>query len=299
MKENQAHMREIYFFNDHSNLNIRYRSCLIKKLSLVSLVKSVGWKNTPFSFLFGLVFSKSYGFSSNAKTNILVLMFRSHPTVILFNGLGRFRSSKILRAILIRLILKSRKKIVIFQNYLDYRYFRINCTSAVLWVPGSGGVRRRHPGNQAYGIVTRPEKLRLCKGALLNVSNQNFVHTSGHVNIIGIEADPKNFINSASIRYAGYVPQEQLFSLFSSLIQLPGYGEGIPHCLVDAIVSDMRVIITKKQYIEFGFYKLGFGVTELSDGWFELECRGLSESVRVATVNSQYMEALTQLQSFS
>ena len=34
-----------------------------------------------------------------------------------------------------------------------------------------------------------------------------------------------------------------------------GYGEGIPHSLVDAIISGADIYLTKKNFITYGFYR--------------------------------------------
>lgn len=291
----QYFSKKIFFFNDRSSYNIRYRSDLMNSLSPQLIIESVGWQDKPISFVYGLFCRKSLGFSSNAKSNILVLLFRFFPAVVLFNGLGRFRRFRIFRLVLILLISRRERNIVIFQNYLDYRFFRRHTKKEVSWVPGSGGVCRWHPAMNRYGTVTRADKLRLCHSALDDIVTQDFVRKAGSFKIVGVEAHHKSAIYCDQIDYKGYVPQDDLFKSFSTFVQLPGYGEGIPHSLVDAVVSDMRVVISKKQYIEFGLHKLGFRLSGLGDNWFELLCFEKSEKVSTTHITPKYVEAIERL----
>lgn len=287
--------KKIFFFNDRSGYNSRYRSDLMNSLPPQLIVESVGWQDTPISFTCGLFSRKSLGFSSNAKSNILVLIFRFFPAVVLFNGLGRFRRFRLFRLVLILLISRREKNIIIFQNYLDYRFFRRYTKKEVFWVPGSGGVCRWHPAKNRYGTVTRADKLMLCRSALDNILTQDFVRRAGSFKIVGVDSHHKSAIDCDRIDYKGYVPQDDLFSCFSTFVQLPGYGEGIPHSLVDAVVSNMRVVISKKQFIEFGLYKLGFGLSVLGDDWFELLCFEKSEKVSITHITPKYIDAIERL----
>jgi hypothetical protein len=299
MRGEQHLSDKVFVFNDHSTYNIRYRSDLIKSLSSRFLVDSVGWKDTSGRFIRGLLFGKSLGFSSNAKSNVLVLLFRFFPTVVLFNGLGRFRKYRLFRLLLNSLITWNRNNIIIFQNYLDYRFYRRYSKRAIFWIPGSGGVCRPYRDGNCYGTVTRADKLQLCRRALSSILSQDFLRDVGSFKIVGVESQNDFEIRRSKIAYVGYVPQDDLFKSFSTFVQLPGYGEGIPHSLVDAIVSNMRIVITKKQYIEFGFHKLGFQLAHLGGEWFELLCFDRSEKVSTDCITPQYVDAIERLKILS
>ncbi len=148
-----------------------------------------------------------------------------------------------------------------------------------------------------FGTVTRADKLKLCRPALDNILTQDFVRKAGSFKIVGVDLHHKSVIDCDQIDYKGYVPQDDLFKCFSTFVQLPGYGEGIPHSLVDAVVSNMQVVISKKQFIEFGLYKLGFKISGLGDDWFELLCFEKSEEVSITHITPKYVDAIERLRT--
>ena len=91
----------------------------------------------------------------------------------------------------------------------------------------------------------------------------------------------------------GYVPQEDIFKKANTFFQPMGYGEGVPHSLVDAIVSGMNVIINKKDFIGYGFHKIGFSYLPLAGSWVRLvdseNCKFKLENI---TVNKKYIELI-------
>ena len=57
------------------------------------------------------------------------------------------------------------------------------------------------------------------------------------------------------MRNIGYVDQSKIMSFAKGFLVPYGYGEGIPHSLVDAIISGADIYLTKKNFISYGFYR--------------------------------------------
>ena len=68
-------------------------------------------------------------------------------------------------------------------------------------------------------------------------------------------------------RSTGYVEGADIFSKGSIFLQPTGYGEGFPHTLADAIVSDMGIYISNKEYIRYGLWLIGAKREHIAPGW--------------------------------
>ncbi len=249
----------VVFLNDFAELNIRYRSRFISYLRNSSIqVYSLGWFDRwwSFAFIFSLCFFRGFVFfSSNLRSNILSLLFLNRGLVIL-NGLGRYRGSVLFRRFLIFLVkYRSKRKFILVQNYADFRWLRFRTKSRnVFWCPGSGGVVRPHSLDDCFLVVSRPDKL-----CVQSKHIESFISVfKVPLNIVGVSPDYGELFHepTVDICFCGYLPQEDIFKFGSRLFHPSGYGEGIPHVVVDAIVSGMEVVITKKQFVEFGFHRL-------------------------------------------
>ena len=122
-------MAKIIFVNDKAKYNLRYRSDLMKQFSKIYSITSLGLFDSAWAFLNTLVklllCKNTVLISSNLKSNLVVLMFLWKKKVIIINGLGRYRESKLLRSLIIILVKLQFHNILIFvQNYADYRYFQ-------------------------------------------------------------------------------------------------------------------------------------------------------------------------------
>lgn len=238
-------MSRIIFVSDTLTILNRYRSNLIgavakkHKTEQYSVISLSGLRSIIPPWNRVIV-------ASNLKTNLFVAVFCTTKTLFILNGLGRYQESRVLRALLIRIINRRKRSHFAIQSYRDYRYFRKLVTIAdnISWIPGSGGTRRAIGTSKSIIFVSRASKYPIFRNKVALFSAQG-----NHVNIVGVEGK-----NSNSVHYMGYQEQHQLFLTGSKFLALSGYGEGIPHSLVDAIVSGMCITIERRLYIDAGFY---------------------------------------------
>ncbi len=250
---------DVIIVNDFAELNKRYRSNFIShSMSNFNRTLSVGWFDRWWAFLRILFLCHVCGFiffSSNLRSNLLSLVLLNRGLVVL-NGMGRYRSNFVFRCFLIFVIkYRTQNKTILVQNYADFRWLRLKSKrSNVLWCPGSGGVVRSHSVDDRFLVVSRPDKFRLQYRHIAT-----FISViQSPISIVGVSSDYGNLLepSSVDICFCGYLPQEDIFKFGSRLFHPPGYGEGIPHVVVDAIVSGLEVFITRRQFVQFGFYKL-------------------------------------------
>lgn len=243
------------FLNDSPRFNNLYRSGLMDRFAKSNCsVRSFG----IFSFkgLRSLFKTDNVVISSNLKCNLIVLFFRRKKTIVIINGMGRFRQNKIFRWLVINLIkVRSDNIIIYIQNYADFRYFRRSAKSRVYWCPGSGGVRRKVRDRDRTIVISRPGKFKLVAESI-----SKFVSKTGfEVDVVGCDdIFIQNVHSSKKIKGLGYLDQSEIFMTAKYVFQPSGYGEGIPHCVVDALCSNLTVIMERRQFIQFGLGKLGF-----------------------------------------
>lgn len=251
----------ILLINDKQKYNARYRSELIATLNKNYRVSSRGCFDNFCGFLrtfLQLVFiNYTVIVSSNLKSNLLNLLIFWRKKIIIFNGLGRYRQSKILRS-LISLLFKIQvhKNLVFVQNYADYRYFRKHAfkLDKLCWMPGSGGTKRHLGSDQSrISVITRDEKLPSQIDSITEFLSECSTHS--RVVLVGINNMGKTLTGNLSYDSVGYVDQTDILKFSNALLVPEGYGEGVPHTLVDAIISGAEIYLSKFSYIRYGFYK--------------------------------------------
>lgn len=279
---------KVLFINDKSRLNHRYRLGFMKKISFSGYeVESIGWFDNIVGFfclLLKLAFFRKglIIVSSNLKSNILTLIFsRRNRNLIIVNGLGRLRGSFFFRAFFVWLLKSNSESIILIQNYADFRYikrfyFIYSINQANLhWIPGSGGSSRSVSSNDnKIVMVQRDSKVRMILPSLnhFTSSNSNLSKKYNEIVVVGLRAmQLQNVMNGFNVKNVGFVEQSDILVEGSLFFQPSGYGEGIPHTLVDAMCSGMCTIMRKTDYLRFGFYKMGFKYTGLKEGWIRIE----------------------------
>ncbi len=252
---------EIIIINDRSDYNIRYRLGLMRKLNESYSVTSIGLFDRFYSLFY--IFYKSIStqdstfISSNLKSNLFILFLFWKKKLVILNGLGRLRKVKIFRYLLIHLInLQKNYAVIQVQNYADFRYFSRYCdrNRDIFWLPGSGGTKRLVGHNtQTISVITRDEKI------LNQLSSiQDFLRifwSPKIITIIGVSNLQKHTQHQDHFDSVGYVDQSKILSFSRNILIPNGYGEGIPHCLVDAIISDANIYLSKNSFIQYGFYR--------------------------------------------
>jgi hypothetical protein len=248
-------IKSVDFLNDSPGLNNLYRASLMDRfIKSDYTVRSFG-----IFFLNGLrsIFqTDNVIISSNLKCNLIVFFFRRKKAIVIINGMGRLRQNKIFRWLIINLIKARGDNIVIFiQNYADFRYFSRFAKSKVYWCPGSGGVRREVRDREKTITISRPGKFELVAESI-----SKFVSRTGfEVDVVGCDdIFIQNVHCSKKIKGLGYLDQSEIFMTAKYVFQPSGYGEGIPHSVVDALCSNLTVIMERRQFIQFGLGKIGF-----------------------------------------
>lgn len=297
----------LFFLNDKAEYNNIYRRSLIFSVesNLGKKVHSLGTFDRPFSFfrIILLNFKKSFVVSSNLKSNCVALILYWGALVVIVNGLGRYRNRSSFRGVFRFLLdFRYRNTKPIFQNYADYRFYRRFCKRAkVYWVPGSGGVAR-DVGNtpENYIAVQRDSKIGLVANSLREFSklvrewkpdsNPSFI-------VVGCTSSENLFqTDLISFKSAGRYAQNKIFTDGKSFIQPEGYGEGIPHTLVDAICSGMNIFIKKRCFLRYGLYRLNCKFEPKSAGWGELILSEFTEkSLDLHTVNFSYLQVINEI----
>lgn len=222
-----------------------YRTGLIKSLCAKLSVDKSG----IFDFIWLPHKWRSYDLiiTSDTICNLICLKIRT-PQFMIVNGLGRYRRTKIFRQYLIYSINRKSHILLCVQNYLDYRYLRRYVQKEIQWVPGSGGTSRLTGSDDNPLVITRDSKIQKQMRALDDIK-----HLFEKINFVGLiktKLKNENYVN------IGKKKQELIFEESQTFLQLDGYGEGVPHSLVDAICSQMNIYITKASWLQFGFYKM-------------------------------------------
>lgn len=279
---------KVFFINDKSSLNHRYRMDFMKKVYCSGYeVKSIGWLDSVVGFFCLLLKLAFFGkgliiVSSNLKSNILTLLFSRRSTnLIILNGLGRLRGNSFFRALFVWLLKSNNESILLIQNYADFRYIKyLYFISSITqdnlhWIPGSGGSTRSTSLDvNKIVMVQRDSKIRKILPSLnhFTSANSNLLYKYNEIVVVGLKATQlQNVMNGFNVKNVGFVEQSDILVEGNLFFQPSGYGEGIPHTLVDAMCSGMCSIMRKKDYLRFGFYKMGFKYTGLKEGWICIE----------------------------
>jgi hypothetical protein len=255
-EKNHKTKKNIIFVNEFARWNLQYRADLMQALEFLGhKVENLGLRDKLFNFISFLCrdLSEIEIVSSNLRANLVVLIcFPGNGTVII-NGLGRHRRKKFFRAIFLFFSRKSKKKFV-FQNYADFRWARRYLCEMVNWVPGSGGEGRAKGSDvQQVIVVTRENKIEVIWKSIQQFCGENPDKTVVIRGVSKLESGLKD-----KIIFSGFVKQEDLFFVGASFLQPDGYGEGFPQSLADAILSDLRIYISRSNYINYGLKRLGF-----------------------------------------
>lgn len=270
----------LYLINDRIALNQRYRAPLLRSIQAHGhTINNIGIFDSPVYSIFILLMMTASAnkiiISSNLKSNILVLAFCSGPKLIILNGLGRFRASRLFRWILLRLISLRANAHIIPQNYADFRYLRRRCRRVTLtWVPGSGGSHKKIGEFNEYILVQRDSKIAKVSRSILKLLHA--IPDVKELTIVGCnnESQIKKLFTEHKIALPGYVDSSSIFIYGGTFLQPEGYGEGFPHTLADAIMSDMNIYISDREFIRYGLYKLGATRQPLGCGWSSMKYGG-------------------------
>ena len=135
---------------------------------------------------------------------------------------------------------------------------------------GSGGVARGCGSGSdplAVSVVTRSDKLA---SQFESIKRFCLTNPVSELHFVGVDSFPNSFPVDRVV-FHGYVSQEKIFDYSNVLLIPDGYGEGIPHVLVDAIVSGIKIMVAEKMYRACGLYKLIDGlIDEKGSGWKEV-----------------------------
>lgn len=293
-------MCSIIFVNDKSCYNLRYRSNLINRLSDSYRVDSFGLFDDLRYVLNKLLIiffqPNTFFVSSNLKTNLVVLLCFWRPKIVIINGLGRFRKSKLLRLTLFFLFsIQNRNIQILVQNFADFRYFKrfSKKSSVIKWMPGSGGHKRKiGPNLGTVSVISRDTKFKSQISSILEF-HQQFKKKMCFI-FIGIVSIEDFHLPELYYVDKGYVSQDAILSYSNSLLIPEGYGEGIPHTLADAIVSNAKVYMTRKNFIGYGFYKFANCKEFLNgDKWVVLNSNNaLKELLKSAVIEQQFIRSI-------
>lgn len=257
-----------FLLNDRDEYNQRYRGALIAGLNDTKCTfSSAGFLDSPWAFVKVLskLCDRNIVISSNLRSNVLFMLFFAKRGMVILNGLGRYKRNYFVRNFVGFLISINRKKIICIQNYLDYRYFsRYHAAVNLVWVPGSGGSKRAAAirDTSSVLVISRDSKILSVTDSI-----RDFIKLRPDYQLKLIGCSDRLFdlsgLASLGVLSFGYTEQDQLFIEGGIFFQPTGYGEGIPHSLVDAMISDLCIYMSKKLYIEYGFYKFGWKYTEI------------------------------------
>lgn len=293
--------KTIYIISDKRSLLRLYRDHLIKLVAQKFETKIEGIFDSPLSFLkllASLSKKNNYILSSNIKCNIFLLLHPFTRGLMIFNGLGRFREYPLFRYF-IGYLIKNRCRTLKFvvQNYADFRYFRRYFSNDLSWVPGSGGRSFKSINRHSNAvIVTRYSKLITQRRSLINLIENLPSFNLKPIRVYGsgdLSSIIKNTDNPNLFKVCGWREVKDIYSEGKYLISLGGYGEGVPHNVVDAICSDFEVILHEQDFRRFGFHLMDTKFSEFSEGWrivsFFEEGK---KKVSIGEVNKRYVELL-------
>ena len=191
--------------------------------------------------------------SSDSIVNFFILTFfffikKNHTFFI--NGLGFLEiSKKINRQIVFTLFLINKNKKFLIQNYRDFRFIRrFFKIDKIYWMPGSitNTYVDNKNGNKGICTILRKKK------------STNFIkklHKIGINELITIYSLDEIKINSKNILLKGFKSKEYIFSNHHKFLYLYCYGDGVPKSIIESLCNNLEIMIDKKSYLNFGFYK--------------------------------------------
>jgi hypothetical protein len=279
-------MKKIYILNDTKKSNKKYRSNLMLRLkNLDYYVDSVGLQLRFAYKLIVIYFQNHTLVSSNLKCNLIALTRTSGNTVIILNGLGRYKKIKLFRYLLCFLINRTKAKLYV-QNYQDFRYLKIYTkVQKISWVPGSGSINKQKSITSGYFTITRKNKITLQKNQMIDFINL----FDADIKVVGVTSDI-SFLHKRLFP-VGIVNQADILKYGSTFVWFGGYGEGFPHSLSDALFNGCTVIINRKEFITFGLNKLDIRIMNTKKSWIECKMK-YSNILSEHNVNTKYLETL-------
>lgn len=292
-------MAEVLVVNDRQELNLLYRKALMAAIEAEGhAVRPVGILNggKPNGGALARLFFRLRGpvVSSNLRANLAALMVPWTGGMTIINGLGRYRGRRALRRALLLMMRVNGRKEIVFQSYADYRYFRRHGGAARKhWLPGSGGTARATGPEERLVTVQRNSKIAMVAESLAEL--QERLPEGQVLSIVGCTADSDAgpLMGQAGIEFTGMVPQEDIFAAGGTFVQPKGYGEGVPHTLVDALCSGMPVLIADIEFLRYGLHRLGAQREPLVNGWSRVAPDlALAEAVSLETVTRGYLDIL-------
>lgn len=271
-------MEKVWLLNDEILLNDRYRSGLRDEFS-ANGYKVISRKSN-LGFLVTLNFTNGLIVVSNLKSTVKALFLSARRLNIILNGLGRYRSLKMLRLLaFIWSYIRVKDKIAV-QNYTDYRYLRRVLSQRVIHVQGSGGTKREIYGDGNF-TVSRDDKIEIQLDSLLSLHSI----LGDRITLVGVNTISK----SSDLTLMGYVQQDKIIQ-GRTFILCDGYGEGFPHVLADAICSGCEIICSETAYRTYGLYTYGLSIEKITEGWIKFKANDICRSsVKNDVVSKQYL----------
>lgn len=297
-------MQKIFLINDYQLYNVRYRLPLVNSLRQgdFKLFEKGIFDNLayiPFLIISLIFVRNKIIISSNIRTNIISLLFLNGKKVVILNGLGRHRDRWLLRAVLRFGINNSSKSEIIIQNYADYRFFRRFTEGKNLtWLPGSGGSQKKIGPKSNWVIVQRDDKISLVSEDLKKLFR--IKKETNEISIVGCVDDLQlmRLFAGFDFKSNGFVDASNILESGGTFVQPSGYGEGFPHSLADAIVSDMDVYISDREFLKLGFGKLSCKKKTLAPGWSQLIYKsGLSNDLSYQLVTKIILDKLEKIRT--
>lgn len=239
--------------------------------------------------------------SSNLRTNMIVLAMPWVPGMVILNGMGRHRGSRRLRGLLRAFVRINTRKRIAVQSYADYRYLRrySGIDTRLAWVPGSGGRALPHGPHTVALAIQRDDKLALVAPSLnrifttLTSKKDPKSSEKGQIAIVGCtdQTAARALFPDTSIIMPGRVPPDDIFALGGTFLQPSGYGEGFPHTLADALCSNLKVLIARREYLRYGLHRLGITRTDFGPGWSRLNIPASARArVHVDAITTLYID---------
>lgn len=292
--------KKICFFSD-TDLTINlYRS------DLAELCRSKGYDVVygSLSKLFRSVlkvFLADLIVSSNLRANIISLaLFHGKRRLVILNGLGRSRESKVLRKFLYCLFRFNKKTTLIVQNYRDFRWLRrLNISS--YYISGSGGLKLEVNQSNAnrWVIITRESKVKKQLNSIRDFSSA-LNRSDTMIAFYGLSKfETNDYIQDVFTEFNGIVTPSRFFLQSDNFFQPEGYSEGFPHTLAHAIVSGCNIFIPKKLYIQYGLYEydLQYNTMDKFISFEARDCSKLRSNLSLPVINNSYLNVILKLVS--
>ena len=242
----------VLFFSDSEETINLYRLPLINKLECRGWKVGKSWiSRIGFDFL--EIYRAKLVVSSNMRANLVCLLFFQKNRVIILNGLGNLRRSRLLLRLFLLLIYVNRNHIsLIAQNYRDFRWLRKKDVR-VKYIMGSGGESLPVGPFSSYSnwaVITRDSKFEKQKQYITS-----FIESVKPSNLKIYGLSGKKDVSNYSAVSVGFVEPSEFFMNSNSYFHAGGYSEGFPHSLAYAICSDCLIAVDRKQWIEFGLFR--------------------------------------------